>query len=134
MNVVGNNDLANAYDHSVLGTGNDEGKSNPYYFHLMNCYELDYSENYNHAETDTDYAKMWQHPLIINNIYFPSTYYTYFGDFGYLLVNSELTYDTCKGLFKAVKNDTLGTAVYNLYTSCLENESVNETNKIYSFK
>ena len=122
LNVVGNNDLANAYDHSVLGTGNDEGKSNPYYFHLVNCYQLDDTENYQAVDEQT-YLSNWQHPLIYNNVYFPSTYYTYFNSFGYLLVNSELTKDTCKGLFKAnvvSGNDTL---TYNLYTGYLENQT-----------
>lgn len=117
MNVVGNNDLANAYDHSVLGTGNDEGKSNPYYFHLMNCYELDDTKNYSHTDDESDYDKSWQHPLIYNNIYFPSTYYTYFGDYGYIMINSELTIDTCRGLYKALD----GELVYNLYTGYLQN-------------
>lgn len=122
LNVVGNNDLANAYDHSVLGTGNDEGKSNPYYFHLVNCYQLDNEENYQPV-SGQDYLSKWQHPLIYNNVYFPSTYYTYFDSFGYLLINSELTKDTCKGLFKAnvvSGNDTL---TYNLYTGYLENQT-----------
>lgn len=126
LNVVGNNDLANAYDHSVLGTGNDEGKSNPYYFHLVNCYQLDDSENYSYT---SEYNKMWNHPLIVNNIYFPSTYYTYFGNYGYLLVNSELTLDSCKGLYKVLNDER----VYNLYTGYLQNsDSINSENK--SFK
>lgn len=115
MNVVGNNDLANAYDHSVLGTGNDEGKSNPYYFHLVNCYELDDTANF--VESADVYESKWQHPLIYNNVFFPSTYYTYFKDYGYVMVNSELTVDMCKGLYKAINGERL----YNLYTGYLEN-------------
>lgn len=140
LNVVGNNDLANAYDHSVLGTGNDEGKSNPYYFHLINCYELDSTENYSHEDSQTEYIKNWQHPLIYNNVYFPSTYYTYFNNFGYLLINSELTIDSCKGLFKATYEQGVDTFTYNLYTGYLENQSVEDynntsnENKTYSFK
>jgi hypothetical protein len=138
LNVVGNNDLANAYNHSVLGTGNDEGKSNPYYFHLMNCYELDNSENYSSSESDSDYIKMWQHPLIINNQFFPSTYYNYFNDFGYLQLNSELTVDCCKGLFKAINNSGTSPLTYNLYTGYLENQSkedyLSSGNKEKSFK
>lgn len=117
MNVVGNNDLANAYDHSVLGTGNDEGKSNPYYFHLVNCYELDNTANF--AESEDVYESKWQHPLIYNNTFFPSTYYTYFGNYGYVMINSELTVDMCKGLYKAVNGERL----YNLYTGYLENST-----------
>ena len=117
LNVVGNNDLANAYDHSVLGTGNDEGKSNPYYFHLMNCYELDSTDNFEPSEDV--YESKWQHPLIYNGVYFPSTYYTYFGNYGYIMINSELTVDTCKGLYKALNEER----VYNLYTGYLQNET-----------
>lgn len=118
LNVVGNNDLANAYDHSVLGTGNDEGKSNPYYFHLINCYELDNTPNYSDNSS-------WQNPLIYNNIYIPSVYYTYFDNFGYLLVNSELTVDCYKGLFKATEGDR----IYNLYTGYLQNSKTNKSDE-----
>ena len=34
MNVVGNNDLANI-DPTILGTGDDAGKSNSFYFHVF---------------------------------------------------------------------------------------------------
>lgn len=120
LNVVGNNDLANAYNHSALGTGNDEGKSNPYYFHLVNCYEVDNSANYDIVEDS--YKKLWNHPLIVNNIFFPSTYYCYFNNLGYLLVNSELTVDACKGLFKVTASQT-SSNVYNLYTGYLQSSS-----------
>ena len=40
MSVVGNNDLCGT-DPFVLGTGDDIGKSNGYYHHLFNCYEID---------------------------------------------------------------------------------------------
>lgn len=119
LNVVGNNDLANAFNHAALGTGNDEGKSNPYYFHLVNCYEVDNSSNYVHDESASTYDKFWQHPLIVNNVFFPSTYYCYFDNFGYLLLNSELTVKTCEGLFKTIQEE----GIYNLYTGYLENDN-----------
>lgn len=40
MYCVGNNDLANT-DVTALGTGDDEGKSNGYFFHVFYCYEVD---------------------------------------------------------------------------------------------
>ena len=39
MNVVGNNDLCGP-DPEVLGTGDDAGKSNAFYFHVFYCYEI----------------------------------------------------------------------------------------------
>ena len=40
MSVVGNNDLCGT-NPAILGTGDDTGKSNGYYHHLFNCYEID---------------------------------------------------------------------------------------------
>jgi hypothetical protein len=37
MYVVGNNDLGNT-DPTSLGTGDDPGKSNPYFYNLCYCY------------------------------------------------------------------------------------------------
>jgi hypothetical protein len=56
MSVVGNNDLCGT-DPSILGTGDDIGKSNSYYHHLFNCYEIDTED------------------LIVNSKYVPSVYY-----------------------------------------------------------
>ena len=36
----GNNDLANI-DPTLLGNGDDSGKSNSFYFHVFYCYEVD---------------------------------------------------------------------------------------------
>jgi len=40
MNVVGNNDLC-GNNFNILGTGDDEGKANSYYFHVFYCYEVE---------------------------------------------------------------------------------------------
>lgn len=40
VNCVGNNDLMDV-DINKLGTGDDSGKSNPYFFHIAYCYEID---------------------------------------------------------------------------------------------
>ena len=40
MNVVGNNDLCDT-NINILGTGDDKGKSNGYFFSLFYCYEID---------------------------------------------------------------------------------------------
>lgn len=92
MNVVGNNDLGNA-DKSILGTGDDSGKINPYYFHLFYCYEQPDCDNF-----------------IFNNIYIPSTYYFGTDKYKFLMVNSEVTYNACSTMYKT------GDTVINVYT------------------
>ena len=82
MNVVGNNDLCNT-DPSILGTGDDPGKSNPYYFHVFYCYEIN---------PDVFVP-------IINNKYIPSLYYFDTTNYRILMVNSEITETTCSKWF-----------------------------------
>ena len=112
MNVVGNNDLCNAYSEKVLGNGDDEGKSSPYYFHVFYCYEIPNIYYYKTYDDSVDLSG-WINPVIYNQVYVPSTYYFYFGAYGYLMVNSELTPTTCKVYFKQ------GESYYNLYTGYL---------------
>ncbi len=104
QSVIGNNDLANSYSENFLGTGDDNGKSSPYYYNVFNCYEIPSNE---FEEIDN-----WQHPLIYNNKYIPSTYYFSFDKQGYLMVNSEITTVTCNIYYNA--ND--GDNIINLYT------------------
>jgi hypothetical protein len=99
MSVVGNNDLCGT-DPSILGTGDDVGKSNGYYHHLFNCYEID-TEN-----------------LIVNNKYVPSIYYfeceTSSNKFvRFVNVNSELTFINCRDWFGLKVSDNIA---YNIYT------------------
>ena len=108
MNVVGNNDLANSYSPDYLGTGDDAGKSSPYYFNVFHCYEVD---NTLFEENKND----WSHPLIYKNVYVPSTYYFYFGDFGYLMVNSEITVTASQIYFKDAPGLETSKG-FNLYT------------------
>lgn len=94
MSVVGNNDLCGT-DPFVLGTGDDIGKSNGYYHHVFNCYEI-----------DTD-------KLIINGKYVPSIYYFEAGDVRFINMNSEITFINCRDWFGLkIDDDT----VYNIYT------------------
>lgn len=78
MNVVGNNDLCGT-DVTVLGTGDDIGKSNGFYFHVFYCYEIN-PEN----------------SPIINDKYIPSLYYFDSEEYRFVMVNSELTEENCK--------------------------------------
>lgn len=99
MNCVGNNDLGNSYDLTALGTGDDPGKSSPHFYYMCYCYEVD-GENISRGN--------WTHPLIYNDKFIPSTYYFYFGSYGYVSVNSEITDTTCTAMF--------GSTGYNIYT------------------
>lgn len=99
MSVVGNNDLCGT-DPSILGTGDDVGKSNGYYHHLFNCYEIDTED------------------LIVNDKYIPSTYYFECvlptGNFTrFINVNSEITFINCRDWFNLKISDNVA---YNIYT------------------
>ena len=95
MNIVGNNDLCSTIP-TELGTGDDIGKSNSYYFHIFNCYEI-----------DTDNLP------IVNNKYVPSLYYFETTNQRFVMVNSEITYENCTNWFnlKTSKGVTV-----NIYT------------------
>ena len=100
MSVVGNNDLCGT-DPSVLGTGDDVGKSNGYYHHLFNCYEIN-TEN-----------------LIVKGKYVPSIYYFNCVNSQnkvtrFINVNSELTFINCRDWFGLSTEDT--DVAYNIYT------------------
>ena len=99
MNVVGNNDLCNT-NVNILGTGDDPGKSNGYYFHVFYCYEVSES-NLPVIVGDDDVAR-----------YVPSLYYFDSVNYRFVMINSELTYENCKNWFK--KNN--GGQPVNVYT------------------
>ena len=96
MNVVGNNDLC-GNDFNILGTGDDEGKANSYYFHVFYCYEVETGEGM---------------IPIVNNKYVPALYKIEFNDYVLLAVNSEITSANCRGWFNAKSGDD----TINIYT------------------
>ena len=96
VNVVGNNDLCGT-DFTILGTGDDIGKSNSYYFHVFYCYEV-----------DTTAGSI----PIINGKYVPSLYYIDFKNYRLIMVNSEITYENCNNWFNVKSNGQ----VVNVYT------------------
>ena len=103
MNVVGNNDLCNT-DPFVLGTGDDTGKSNSFYFHLFYCYEVN-------EEVFT--------PLLPNLArsntapkYIPSFYYFESTTDRFIVLNSEITEINCADWFGLVS----GGQTVNAYT------------------
>ena len=103
MNVVGNNDLCGT-DINELGTGDDVGKSNSFYFHVFYCYEVNSSVCY----------------PVVNDKYIPSLYYFDTKDFRFIMINSEITAINCQQWFKLTKEVTQGDnksqKIVNIYT------------------
>ena len=121
MNIVGNNDLCDT-DVEALGTGDDTGKSNGYFFHLFNCYEVDDYKNDDNEENDVLLP-------ICNDIYIPSLYYMdciLHNDnnnektLRLLFVNSEITAINCRDWFNLKVYNSDNTinkdATINIYT------------------
>jgi hypothetical protein len=102
MNVVGNNDLCGTVP-SELGTGDDYGKSNSYYFSLFYCYEV---------------GSLFD-PLCPNlkdggaPKFIPSLYYFDSATDRFLMVNSEITQVNCSDWFGLVSST--GNTI-NIYT------------------
>lgn len=101
MNIVGNNDLCGT-DPFVLGTGNDIGKSNGYYFHVFYCYEINESDGIVPLIQGNDGIKR----------YVPSIYYFDFDQLRMLMCNSEITLINCRDWFKKTDNNS----TINIYT------------------
>lgn len=98
MNVVGNNDLCGS-NVTELGTGDDFGKSNSYYFHVFYCYEV-------------PEAKYAENTMQVNGKYIPSLYYFDFQDYRFCMINSEITQENCANWFNLKDGDT----PINIYT------------------
>ena len=103
LNIVGNNDLCDT-NINILGTGDDVGKSNGYFFYIFNCNEV----------TDEN--------LIINGKYVPSTYYvdtktTNNQTCRLLFINSEITTTNCRDWFNLKDGDN----IINIYTGLTYN-------------
>lgn len=101
MNVVGNNDLCNT-DITILGTGDDEGKSNSYFYHLFYCYQVSGDELLCPVVKGNDNVVR----------YIPSLYYFESASNRFLMCNSEITEANCIGWFKMYEN----TDPINIYT------------------
>lgn len=106
MAVVGNNDLCGP-DPTELGTGDDVGKSNPYFFHVFTCYEINDTITIDESGSLGNIL-----PISRNNIYIPSIYYFDINDNRYLMCNSEITISTCNSLYNLLNSDR----VFNIYT------------------
>ena len=117
MNCVGNNDLCNL-DPTILGTGNDSGKSNAKFFHYFYCYEIPNDDNLIVKAHD---VIVKESPLtkisISEDMYIPSVYYFETRGVLYVVANSEVTKTACGNLFGLYGNISDGAAnPINLYT------------------
>ena len=102
MEVVGNNDLCMT-DFTKLGTGDDEGKSNSFFYSLFYCYQMDPQIPTLIRGLDDNYENY--NGLHYNNIrYIPSLYYFEYnnGDnkIRFVNVNSEITYVNARDWFR----------------------------------
>lgn len=114
MNVVGNNDLCGT-NVTDLGTGDDLGKSNSFYFHVFYCYDIDESV----------------FVPIVNNKYIPSLYYFDSKNYRFVMINSEITMINCNQWFNLKDgNDTIN--IYTGYTIGTNHKYVNSFTSIYT--
>jgi hypothetical protein len=114
MNCVGNNDLCDV-DPTILGTGNDPGKSNAKFFHYFYCYEIPNDEklivkSHNVTANSVDIS-------ISEDIYIPSTYYFETRDVMYIVANSEITKTACEKLFGLYSNTIVGNKTHTYRNS-----------------
>ena len=114
MNVVGNNDLCGT-NVNELGTGDDSGKSNSFYFHVFYCYDIDQSI----------------FTPIVNDKYIPSLYYFDSKDFRFIMINSEITAVNCQDWFKLTKNNKI-VNIYTGYTVGADKEYDDSFTSIYT--
>ena len=117
MNCVGNNDLCNI-NPTILGTGNDTGKSNAKFFHYFYCYEIPNDEKLIVKKHDVIVKESPEEKMsITEDIYIPSTYYFKTRGVLYIVANSEITQTTCEKLYGLYGVLSSGSASsLNLYT------------------
>ena len=132
MNCVGNNDLCNL-DPTILGTGNDPGKSNAKFFHYFYCYEVPNDERLIVKAHDVVVKSGTSETRISisEDRYIPSTYYFETKDVMYVVVNSEVTKTTCEkwfGLYGGDDNVNNSISI-NLYTGIEIRTNGNYNNK-----
>lgn len=120
-NIVGNNDLCDN-NPNILGTGDDTGKSNGYYFHIFNCVDVDET---NLPIVDAFGARIAK---VIPSLYYLNIDYvknnddnTYKPTKRMLMINSEITKINCQKWFglkvqKKDKDNNLVDVAVNLYT------------------
>lgn len=114
MNVVGNNDLCGT-DTTILGTGDDQGKSNSFYFHVCYCYDVDESV----------------FVPVVNGKYIPSLYFFDSKDYRFVMINTEITSVNCQQWFNLTKGEDI-VNIYTGYTIGSEKTYYNDFTSIYT--
>ena len=114
MNVVGNNDLCGT-NVTNLGTGDDLGKSNSFYFHVFYCYDIDEST----------------FVPIVNGKYIPSLYYFESKNYRFVMINSEITMINCNQWFN-LKDGEDTVNIYTGYTIGTNQKYVSSFTPIYT--
>lgn len=114
MNVVGNNDLCGT-NVTNLGTGDDLGKSNSFYFHVFYCYDIDEST----------------FVPIVNGKYIPSLYYFESKNYRFVMINSEITMINCNQWFN-LKDGEDTVNIYTGYTIGTNQKYVSSFTSIYT--
>ena len=128
MNVVGNNDLCGP-DPTVLGTGDDSGKSNSFYYHVFYCNEVDPEIMPIIPASDGSGYK-----FIPSFYYFQNNAYEYTvpadpedpentetvtvknPNYRFVFFNTEITATNCKTWFKRMKSVNGTDVAVNVYT------------------
>lgn len=114
MNVVGNNDLCGT-NVTDLGTGDDLGKSNSFYFHVFYCYDIDEST----------------FVPIVNGKYIPSLYYFESKNYRFVMINSEITMINCNQWFN-LKDGEDTVNIYTGYTIGTNKKYISSFTSIYT--
>ena len=114
MNVVGNNDLCGT-NVTDLGTGDDLGKSNSFYFHVFYCYDIDESTFI----------------PIVNGKYIPSLYYFESKNYRFVMINSEITMINCNQWFN-LKDGEDTVNIYTGYTIGTNQKYISSFTSIYT--
>ena len=123
MNVVGNNDLCGT-NINELGTGDDSGKSNSFFFHLFYCYEIN-------SEIFIPLLPNLNNPSASKK-YVPSLYYIDTTDYRFLFVNSEITETNCKDWYGLVDSSSTVNA-YTGYKISDGSTTINESDYVDGF-
>lgn len=114
MNIVGNNDLCGT-DVTALGTGDDPGKSNGYFYYICYCYDIPNNREIV-IDTETPENSIYNIAPIVNNTIIPSLYYFDFQctdqTYRMCMINSEITLVNCKEWFGLACDDNYTANIY----------------------
>lgn len=115
-NIVGNNDLCGT-DPLILGTGDDDGKSNGYYFHIFNCVDVDETNLPIIDAFTSDNINKYpsREAKVIPSLYYLNISYDNNNNptKRMLMINSELTKINCRDWYNLYVIDNHGDSIPN---------------------